>query len=247
MTLKSIARWASILMVAVLFSCQGKTSQQASEGASQSSGVDAYTPSEEEQAQILENVNKGLLGDSTSFPYVYQGEGRSLIFQAYEMSFALTHQPALAPMMNQLVQWVKPEANNINNGIFITYVRNGRQLSLDQPYIQLQYINKSLPLCSTLDSVFYWMDTTFLANDNAKVLEKRRPIETASGLVAWEKSYMTGTNPQFPNSRSKWVSNAYIDYDENYLVAFGLSTMDQSDYELTKPLFEELIESLQFY
>lgn len=208
--------------------------------------MESYVPTESEQAQIRENVARGLLGDSTMFPYVYQGEGRNLIYQAYSMSFTLETQLALAAMMNQNVPWVKPDANNEKNGVFATYIRNGRELSLDNPYIQVQYINKSLPYCSTLDSVFLWMDQNFLKNPQAQILQKRTPIRTASGKNAFYKSYTTGSNPN-PGYRQKWISNGYIDYDEDYFIAFGLTTMNEGDFDLTRPIFDDLIESFREY
>ena len=241
-------RYVVFSLAIFLVSCQSKTTQEASSTAQSSeSAVNAYTPNEQEAARIRNNVAKGLLGDSTSFPFVYQGEGRSLIYQAYSMSFTLSSQPALIAMMNSLVPWVKPEANNVNNGIYATYVRNGRDMALNEPYIQVQYINKDLPYCSTLDSIFLWMDNTFLANKDATVLQKRTSLQTASGLPAFVKAYSTGVNKDNPAIPSKWVTNGYIDYDEQYYVAFGLSTTSKDDYDLTRPLFDDLVKSFQQY
>ncbi len=229
-----------------LASCKSKSAAVESTSANTTPEMSLRELGPDELSKIQENIAKGRLGDSTSFPYVYQGEGRSLIFQAYTMSFTLTPQPALIGMINSMVPWAKPDLNNINNGLFITYVRNGRPLSLDQPYIQVQYINKALPYCSTVDSIFFWLDENFLVNSDAHLLRKRSVVKTASGLSAEIQDYFTGTSSQ-PGVRSKWVSNAYIDHDKDYLVGFGLSTMSKDDYDLTKPLLEDLIESFQFY
>lgn len=239
-------RWILFVLAGLITGCPAKKTQEATSGTAPSAQMDSYTPTEEEQAQIRDNVARGLLGDSTMFPYVYQGEGRNLIYQAYSMSFTLETQMALSAMMNQNVQWVKPDANNEKNGVFATYVRNGRELSLENPYIQVQYISKTLPYCSTLDSVFLWMDQNFLKNPAAEILQKRTPIQTASGKTAFYKSYTTGSNPN-PAYRQKWISNGYIDYDDDYFIAFGLTTMDEGDFELTKPIFDDLVESFQEY
>lgn len=230
----------------LLLGCQGKTTKKSADAPAPAGNMESYTPSEEEQARILENVQKGLIGDSTMFPYVYQGEGRDLIYQAYTLSFTLSTPSAMAAMMNDRVAWVKPEANNESNGIFATYIRNGREISLDNPYIQVQYINKTLPYCSTLDSTFLWLDNTFLRNPSAEILQKRTAIETSSGLPAFYKVYTTGQNAN-PAIRTKWIANAYIDANDEYMVAFGLTTMDKGDFEITKPLFDALVKSYREY
>ncbi|MEL7342329.1 MAG: hypothetical protein AAGM67_17735, partial [Bacteroidota bacterium] len=202
-------RWILLILAGLVSGCPAKKTQEATTSSAPAAQMDTYIPTDEEQEQIRDNVAKGLLGDSTMFPYVYQGEGRSLIYQAYTMSFTLETQMALAAMMNQNVPWVKPEANNEKNGVFATYIRNGRELSLDNPYIQVQYISKGLPYCSTLDSVFLWMDQNFLQNPQAEIMQKRTSIQTASGKTAFYKAYTTGSNPN-PAYRQKWIANAYI-------------------------------------
>lgn len=233
-------------IVLLCVGCKGKMTQKTADAAAPAGNMESYTPTESEQAQILDNVQKGLIGDSTMFPYVYQGEGRDLIYQAYSLSFSLTTPNALGALMNDKVAWVKPEANNETNGIFATYVRQGREIALDNPYIQVQYINKSLPYCSTLDSTFLWLDNAFLQNPSSQILQKRTAIETASGLPAFYKVYTTGQS-ETPGVRPKWIANAYIDADEQYMVAFGLTTMDEGDFEITKPLFDALVKSYREY
>lgn len=233
-------------IVLLFVGCQGKTTKKSADAPAPAGNMESYTPSDEEKARILENVQKGLIGDSTMFPYVYQGEGRDLIYQAYSLSFTLTTPNAMGAMMNDKVAWVKPEANNITNGIFATYIRNGREISLDNPYIQVQYINKTLPYCSTLDSTFLWLDNAFLKSPTASILQKRTDLQTASGIPAFYKVYTTGQS-ESPGVRTKWIANAYIDATDEYMVAFGLTTMDEGDFELTKPLFDELVKSYREY
>ncbi len=211
-----------------------------------SGGVSTYTPSGEEENRIRDNVSRGLLGDSTMFPFVYQGEGKSLIFQAYTMSFTLTPEPGLVAMLNHVVPWVKPEANNDFNGIFATYVRNGRPLSLEEPYIQVQYISKKLPYCSTIDSIYQWLDSRFLVNRDAEVIQAYSSMDIPEGLPTKVKSYQTGTSQQMA-VKTKWVANAYVDYNKEFWVAFGLTTLNEDDYTLTMPLFDKLVKSFRKY
>lgn len=209
-------------------------------------GVSTYTPEGEEAARIRDNVAKGLLGDSTQFPYVYQGEGRSLIYQAWSMSFSLTAPRGMVARLNPQVPWVDPSAYNENNGIFATYVRNGRELSLNNPYIQVQYIHKQLKNCSTVDSIYLWMDNFALANRSARVVERRHSVETQAGQTAVCKAYYTGPADQPPGPAPKYIAYAYVDYNDEYWLGFGLTTMNEDDFKLALPDFYELVKSMNY-
>lgn len=192
-------------------------------------------------AQLLEQTTTYAPGgDSSLFPFVYQGPGRSLIFDAYTLRFALTHPSDLVPLLNNQVPWVNPERYNENNGLFATYVRNGRELRMENPYIQVQYINRSLPYCSTLDSIYLWLDQNFLANPEAQVLRDNQEIPINLGGKALTKEYKTAN----PAARVvKYLAYAYIPYDETYFVGLALTTTDQSDFENTRKPFYQLVES----
>lgn len=182
----------------------------------------------------------GLLGDSTMFPFVYQGEGKSVIFEAYTMRFQLTHQDPLVPMVNINVPWIDPSAFNENNGLFINYVQNGKKLSLENPYIQVQYINKNLKSCGTVDSVYMWLDEVLINKQGGEVLRPMHSVSTPSRKDALVKEYQT---PNMEQRKGKYLAYAYIDYNDEYIIGFGLTTLAKSDYEITQPLFYELVKS----
>ena len=152
----------------LIFGCSTQQSNSNANNETESSDVP-----EIDIAEVQENIEKGRFGDSTMFPYVYAGEGYSNLFEAYTMKFKLGYEPPLIPMTNINVPWVDPEAYSEQNGLFITYVENGRELSLYNPYIQAQYISKKLPYCSTVDSVYYWLDSNFLAGRGGKVTKEK--------------------------------------------------------------------------
>ncbi|MEM7373838.1 MAG: hypothetical protein AAF587_34765 [Bacteroidota bacterium] len=197
--------------------------------------------SQEEARNILINAEQYRLGDSSLFPFVYQGPGKSNIFQAYSMRFSLTYEEPLIPLLHDQVNWVDPTKFNDNNGLFITYARNGREVSLTNPYIQVQYISKSLPGASTIDSVYQWLDGIHFRADDSRQLGQTFTLPTASGKVATVKDYFTGS---FQGRNPKYLAYAYLDFDENYILGMALTTSLESDYDLTKPSFHKLVKSL---
>ncbi|MEO0897218.1 MAG: hypothetical protein AAFY71_12510 [Bacteroidota bacterium] len=174
------------------------------------------------------------------FPYVYQGAGRSRIFEAYTVRFQLTHQPPLVPMTNYEIPWIKPDNYNDQNGNFITYIRNGYEKSLANPYISVQYIRKDVPHASSIDSLLHWVNGIVMDLDGAKVLTAEYKIETVSGKTARCQEFKY---PDQGPRAGKTLAYAYIDFNDEYIVGLVLTTVNDTDYPLNKPLFEELIRS----
>ena len=234
-------RTFTILFIIALLFVACSSQQQSS--ATQETTAQTTTP--EEVAQVKSNVAKGMIGDSTMFPFVFQGPGSSLIFEAYTMRFTLEHQPPLIPLTNSEVPWLKPDAYNVNNGIYITYVRNGRQLSMQNPYVQVQYINKALPYCGTIDSVYMWMDQTMIQQSGAEVTEKIYEIATRSGKSAICKEYRT--SPDAQRHSGKFLAYAYLDYNDEYIIGFNYTAMSPTDYEIGHNDFYNIVKSFDFY
>ena len=205
----------------------------------------AQTTTSGDLDQVKSNVAKGFIGDSTAFPFVYQGPGTSLIFEAFTMRFTLEHQPPLIPLTNAEVPWLKPDPYNDNNGYYITYVRNGRQLSMQNPYIQVQYINKVLPYCSTIDSVYMWMDQTMIQNAGGEITAKLYEIPTRSQRPAFCKEYRTSTDAQ--RHSGKYLAYAYIDYNDQYIIGFNYTAMSPTDYEMGHQDFYSIVKSFDYY
>lgn len=230
---------SAILCLSIFAACTSSQNQQTDTSDFDTTEENEFT---QQLATVFNNMDAVRLGDTTSFPYVYQGPGQSNLFEAYSMRFILRYDFPLTSLTNEKVSWVNSDNYNANNGFFVTYVRNGRQLNLNNPYIQVQYINKSLAFCGTVDSVYQWLDDQFLKFEDAQVLKDNHPVKTFGGDVAVMKNYRsTAQNGRKP----KHLSYAYIDYNEEYIVGFGLTTMNQNDYETTLPLFDKLVKSFR--
>ncbi|GAB4406918.1 MAG: hypothetical protein OHK0039_09010 [Bacteroidia bacterium] len=226
-------RIPAMLAILLLAACQTAPQQQAEPAR-------AY-PDRAALQQYYESVAAFPIGDSALFPYVYQASGPTHIFSAYSMRFALTYDEPLSPRLNNQIPWVNPENYNPNNGFFINYVRNGRELRLEHPYIQVQYLSKRLPSVSSIDSVYIWLDGVFLANPEAEQLRARFEVPTHSGSpVAQCKEYKSA-NPAA--RQTKYLAYAYIDYNDEYLIGMALTTTNPEDFSQNKPLFYDLVRS----
>lgn len=254
----------SLLLTLSLWSCGGSSGTQGTEAQPEvRSSQDEVTFSEadpipltagipddepvcdQDQSGALPYLNEQRLDGSGTFPYVYQGVGRSNLLEAYSMQFQLCYDKLLVPLPNTRVPWINPELYNENNGNFITYVRQGREIGMSSPHIMVQYLNKGLPYCSSVDSVFMWLDQTFLADPTSEVITEATAIETFSGKKAYCKEYYIGKGDG--RRLPKWVSYAYVDFNQEYLIGMALTTTVKTDFPINRPLFYKLVRSLNYY
>jgi len=192
-------------------------------------------------ATTVQNIG-GLLGDDTMFPFVYVESINKLRFEAYTMKFSLEHPQVLIPLNNTDTPWINADGYSEFNGQFVTYIRSGRETKLENPYIMAQYINKNLPSCGTIDSVYMWLDSRFLEKGaKGEVTADVYEVKTASGKKAICKEYRT---PKTPDGKAaKSMAYAYIEYNDTYLIGLNLTTLSPTDYEVSKPDFIQLVKS----
>lgn len=192
-------------------------------------------------ATTVQNVG-GILGDDSMFPYVYVESINKLRFEAYTMKFTLEHPQDLIPLNNTDTPWIDPDRYGESNGQFITYIRSGREAKLENPYIMAQYINKSLPSCGTIDSVYMWLDSQFLEKGaKGEVTAEVYEVETAAGKKALCKEYKT---PKTPSGKAaKNMAYAYIDYNDTYLIGLNLTALSESDFGISKDDFLKVVKS----
>lgn len=190
-------------------------------------------------------IEEGLMGDPNMFPYVYAGPDYTNWFEAYTMRFQLQYSEQWYPMTNLQTPWLKPENYNESAGNFITYVRNGQDLSLTSPYTAVQYIRRNMPYTSTVDSIYMWLDDTHINRKFGSVFTEKKTIVTASKVEAVCKEY---TNPGVDDTKvpSKYIAYAYLPYDDDYFIALALTCSEKNDFEINQPLFYELVASFQY-
>ncbi len=193
-------------------------------------------------------INTDLMGDAQGmFPYVFMGENSSVMCEAYSMKFRLTHAKPMMPATNNHIPWINPELYSEDNGVFLSYIHNGKELGLRSPHYRIEYINKRLPYCSSIDSIYIWLDGVFLGKTaGTKVLDTPGKINTGSGKTAITKAYHI---PRHTGARGeidpKYTAYAYLDYDKDYYVAFNFSAISEPEYEELVENFWELVKSFE--
>ncbi len=211
-----------------------------------SAGIPPIEPEcDQDQSAVITQLDNQRLDGNGMFPYVYQGVGRTTLLEAYTMRFQLCYDALLVPMSNMQTPWVNPEVYNENNGNFVTYVRQGRDVSMSSPHIMVQYLNKALPYCGSVDSIFMWLDETFTKDPTTEVITKATSIQTLSGKSALCKEYYIGKGDG--TRLPKWVSYAYIDYDDDYIIGMALTTTVKTDFPINRPLFFKMVRSFNYF
>jgi hypothetical protein len=233
----------------ILSSVGCQSSQQASsdDGSSDSSPIPPDQPecSGDQSAVLIDQLDTLRAQMAGTFPYVYQGNERSNLFEAYSMRFQLCYDELLQPLTNDKVGWLKPDNYSEQNGNFITYLRVGREVSLTSPYISVQYIAKSLPGCSTVDSMFMFWDHHYLKDSSNQVIMPVQTLKTAAGRTATCKEYRT--QPAFAKVAAKRIAYAYIDYNQDYFIGLALTTTAPNDWKMNRPLFYKMVRSFNYF
>lgn len=192
--------------------------------------------------------NPDRMGDAQGmFPYVFMGENSSVMCEAYTMKFRLSHTRPMMPATNNNIPWLNPEQYSEDNGIFLSYIHNGKELSLRSPNYRIEYINKRLPFCSSIDSIYIWLDGIFLEKvPGAEVLDSPEKLKTRSGKTAISKAYYI---PRHASPRGeiepKYTAYAYLDYNQDYYVAFNFSAISKPEFEELEDNFWELVKSFE--
>lgn len=231
-----------------LFATACQSTSSADQSAQGNTSGDLLPPdqpacSNDQSAILTEYLDSARLGNPGFFPYVYQGNGRSNLFEAYTMRFQLCYDPLFLPMTNDQIPWIRPDRYSEMNGQFVTYVRTGREVTMTDPYVSVQYISKNLPSCSTADSMFIFWDSYYLKEDNeSQVIMPMQTTKTRGNFTAYCKEYET--RPKTAKIAGKHLAYAYVDYNEEYFIALVLTTVAMGDWELNRPLFYKLVRSL---
>jgi len=239
-----------LLLVALSQGGCHTASQQNKSGASANSASSLIPPDQpacsgDQSSVLIDQLDTLRAQLAGTFPYVYQGSGRSNLFEAYSMRFQLCYDEMLQPMTNDKVGWLKPNNYSEQNGNFITYLRVGREVSLTSPYISVQYIAKSLPGCSTVDSMFMFWDNRYLQDSSNQVIMPLQTLKTAAGRTATCKEY--STKPAFVKVAAKRIAYAYIDYNQDYFIGLALTTTAPNDWEMNRPLFYKMVRSFNYF
>lgn len=185
--------------------------------------------------------------DSTEFPFVYQGPDNTLYFAAYDLRFSLTYEDPLYPKTNSQVKFIDGSQFSEINGNFITFVRNGREVSLQNPYIMVQYIQKSDDNTRTPEAVYNWLDSLMMTRPGTQIGDfYTLPTLGQNSAVCREYFIQPSQHPtnQMMNRAAKQIAYAYVDISEDYMIGITLTTVIETDFPISLPLFQNLVKSM---
>lgn len=183
-----------------------------------------------------------------AFPFVEIAGGRSLRLAAYEMDFQLTHKKPLFPLTNDQVKWIKQGEADERTGNFITYVYEGHEIGLSEPYISVQYFvrnHEDCPDCKTIKSVYHMVEGA-VASAKGATVSPMLEVRTGSGKIAYCKDiYCPPVQLQDGQKAAKYLSYAYIEYSEKWMIGFALTTTGKGDFERSKNAFYDLVATFE--
>ncbi|MDB4285831.1 hypothetical protein N9933_00855 [bacterium] len=184
----------------------------------------------------------GVTPNPDRFPYIDVIDDSTLEFQAYTVKFKLVHQNPIVPVTSDKLYWIDENNSNEQVGVFATYMMQGREINLRSTQIRVDYFKKSLPGCSTTDSLFDWWQATQLTGPGAKVMKEQQMIKTAGGQGA---EVMELFAVKQDSLSPKFLAIALLDYHDEYMIGLNLTAVDTFEYVDALPSFYKLLESFE--
>lgn len=161
------------------------------------------------------------------------------------VSFSLANVAGIYPVHRDSVGWATYMVETDGNGQVIYYFMDEEKVEMSAAQIRVEYIAKSLPNCSTEDSLFNWLKQIFLAPDRqGQVISDGSTVRTMDGQDI-ELLEIHTPETQIGDSlvrSSKTMAWAYVDHDTRF-VAFNFSANDQDKYDRGMKHFRDLVRS----
>jgi hypothetical protein len=200
----------------------------------------------ENPAEVDPRAPKVISPDDYEKPMVVLTGGKTLEFDTFGVRFSLTHSDPLIAHLTSELPWGYMFPATQMNGKFITYTLQGRQLSLREPYIQVEYISKTLPYCSSPDSLYIWLSEQFEQGlPDYKVLKKRHLVKTKSGKMADCKEMFVPKRGEQKELSEKYLAYGYIDYNPFYLIGFNLTAITKEDFDYSIDAFYDILKTYE--
>lgn len=167
--------------------------------------------------------------DKIEMPTYDNGETYTYKFQ--NGTFSLTARKEYRSLPPDSLPWVPPGSNKTENGLITCFVANGVRPALNKPYIQVAYISRKMKGFSKPDSAMMWADETILRQPNSKIIKPLNRTSTISGREAVCKEYAWGERKVYDGVvAARYVAYAYLEHNQDYLLALTLTTLDSTEY-----------------
>ncbi|MEM1000155.1 MAG: hypothetical protein AAGN35_24080 [Bacteroidota bacterium] len=161
------------------------------------------------------------------------------------VSFSIAELPELKMVHPDSVGWASYMAQTEDNGTIGYYFIKGYDLQLASPQIRIEYINKALPDCGSVEELFNWLKGVFVNDERqATVLNEGQTIATTDGQIVELlelRQPQLSLNDSLARS-SKTMAYAYIDQGERF-VALNFTATEDDAYDEGLPLFKDMILS----
>ena len=230
----------SLMLVASIFviSCQEDPAENTQVAPNTAAADSVKLTTEAEKPPVI----TGIADNPNRFPLLKAHNDSTTEFHAYDVRFFLTHQYPLVPITDDNIPWINENNSNELMGMFVHYILEGRELNMGEPNIRVDYMKKSNRGYTSIDSAFYSIQHYFMADSVAsRILQARHPVPTAYGGLPMEVIEIFGVRGG--NLSSKFVAQAFFDYDANYVVSIRLEAVEENKYLDALPGFYHLVEN----
>lgn len=160
------------------------------------------------------------------------------------VSFAIADLPELRRVWPDSVGWASYMPQTEDNGPIVYYFVRGYDQQLASPQIRIEYINKALPDCGTVDELFSWLKGVFVTERQASIINEGQTLATAGGEIVrlLEIRQPTSAVNDSLTRSEKSMAFAYLDQGERF-VAVNFTAVEDEDYNRGLPLFKDMILS----
>lgn len=167
-------------------------------------------------------------------------------FEKGGVKFSLANLDGFYRVPKDSVPWSFQLPESGDNGQIVYYFMQGSEIEMGSPHVRVEYISRNLPGCSTADSLFDWLKTMYVnPQRSGKVLDNGNTVTTADNQ---EVKLLEIFIPQYTRPEDsallagKYMSWAYVPQNDRF-VALNLTTTEKTKYEMTLPMFKDLIRS----
>lgn len=160
------------------------------------------------------------------------------------VNFSLAQFEGLRQVHKDSVAWAQYMVETEENGQLGYYFYPGFAHDLSSPQIRVEYMSKSLPGCSTVDSLFTWLKSLYVGNERNGSVVGEEQVATVGGdpikvLEIAIPTYVVDDTTQYSEKHMAW---AYADQGSRF-VGFSYSATTKDDYKQGVDLFKDLVRS----
>lgn len=180
--------------------------------------------------------------DSDRFPYLQPLNDSTIKMAAYTVRLEAVHDYPLRPLVPERTPWFNEVFSNESQGVFLSYVIAGRRLMLSEPNIRVDYINKTNPYYSSIDSAILSVEDFYMIHPDSKYLKERNTLKTRQGRDIEVIEVFAKRDTLYT---PKYQAFGYMDYNDDYIVSIHLTTLDKYEFKDALPFYYRLLRGIK--